>query len=92
MQIIETTNQKETEMKTNFNARAAKIISKIHTGACIDTEALEEILKAELEEYYDELHEYYEEEYSNAIASVRSKAYDTGYDDGFNDGYENLLR
>ncbi len=95
MQIIETTNLKETEMKTeiktpNFMDSAAKIIAEIRTKTCIDAfdaEVIEKMLQDALNEYYEELNEYYEEEYYNAISSARNSAYDSGYDDGYSDGH-----
>ena len=99
--IIVTTqkpNLKETEMETimspNFTGRIAKIIAEVRS-TCIDKidaeaiEVIEELLQdelLELNEYCRMLDEYYIEEYHNAIARVRSKAYDAGYDDGYSDG------
>ena len=78
-------------MKPNLMGRTAKIMAEIRTRACIDkldTEVIEEILQAALEEYYDELDGYYDEECYIAISSARSKAYDEGHSDGYADGYD----
>ena len=86
-------------MKPDFMGRTANIIAEIRTSTCIDdvdTEILEEILQAELNEYYRELNGYYEAEYYIAISSARNSAYDEGrsagyaegYDVGYDDGYD----
>ena len=77
-------------MKPNFIGKAAKIIAEIRTKTCIDdvdAEVLTEILKDELNEYCILLDEYYIEEYSNALNSMRNKAYDSGYEDGYSAGH-----
>ena len=63
----------------------AKIIADVRARACIDEDAeiIKEILQESLNAYFEELNDYFEEEYSNAIASVRSKAYDEGYELGY---------
>ena len=69
----------------------AKIIEEVRNHTCIDnidTEVLEEILQASLNEYFTMLDEYYEEEYYNAISSARSKAYDDGHSEGYADGFD----
>ena len=75
--------------------RIAKIITEVRDRTSIDKidiEILKEILQdelLELNEYCRMLDEYYIEEYHNAIARVRSAAYDDGYDDGYDIGYDN---
>ena len=81
----------ETIMTPKFMHRLTKIITEVSaiTGIDeVDAEALEELLKAELNEYCLELDDYYIEEYHNALASARSKAYDDGHSDGYADGYD----
>ena len=66
-------------MKPDFKDRTAKIIEEIRTKTFID-ESIVDILKCELEEYFDA-----------EITRARDSAYNRGYDDGYNDGYNNLL-
>ena len=57
-------------MPPKFMGKAAKIMAEIRTQACadiIDTEVLEDILRAALNEYYDEGY---------------GDGYDDGYSDG----------
>lgn len=67
---------------TNF---AAKIMAQVRTSTCIDTVDAD-ILTGLLQDALHGIADYYEEEFSNAIASVRSSAYDAGYSDGYDDG------
>ena len=78
-------------MKPDFIDSIAKIIEEIRVITCIDevdVEAIEELLKAELNEYCLELDEYYIEEYHIAISSARNEAYYDGHSDGYADGYD----
>ena len=78
-----------TIMTPKIMGRVAKIVKEIQTGICIDdadVEILEEILKDELNAYYNLVDGYYEEEYYNALSYVRNSAYDNGYADGYADG------
>ena len=77
----------ETITTPNFMRRIAKILAEVRQYSDFDAEALEELLKAELNEYSRMLDEYYIEEYSNAIASARNRAYDSGYEDGYSAGH-----
>ena len=71
----------------NFMRKIEKILEEVRQYSDFEAEALEELLKAELNEYSRKLDEYYIEEYSNAIASARSRAYDSGYEDGYSAGH-----
>ena len=79
-------------MKPDFMKRAAKIITEVSAITGIDevhAEAIEELLKAELNEYCRMLDSYYEEEgFHNVIFQARSIAYDDGHSDGYAEGYE----
>ena len=82
----------ETITTPNSAHRLAKIIAELRARTFInefDAKALEDILQAELDEYYRMVDEYYDEEYSIAISRARSAAYDDGYDDGYDIGYDN---
>ena len=73
-------------MPTSFKGRLTKIMAEIRTRACIDdvdAEAIEKILKDEL----DFIDEYYEEEYYYAASKVHDSAYDAGYTEGYAAGY-----
>ena len=74
-------------MKPNFMRSIAKILAEVQQYSDVDAEVLTEILKDELNEYCILLDEYYIEEYSNALNSMRSKAYDSGYEDGYSAGH-----
>ena len=81
----------ETITTPDFMGRIAKITEEVRARTCIDeidTEIIEAILQASLNEYYTMVNEYYEEEYYIAISSARSKAYDDGHSDGYADGYD----
>ena len=75
----------------NHDRRIAKIITEVSAITGIDevhAEAIEELLKAELNEYCRMLDSYYEEEgFHNVIFRARSIAYDAGYDDGYSAGH-----
>ena len=79
-------------MTPNSAHRLAKIIAEVYNRTFIDefdAKVIENILQAELDEYYRMLAEYYEEEYYIAISRASSAAYDDGYDDGYDIGYDN---
>ena len=85
----------ETIKTPDFMGRTAKIMEEVLNRTSIDkidTAIIEDILQAELKEYYNELKESFEEEHHKAITRARDSAYDAGYDDGYDDGYNNLLR
>ena len=63
----------------NITKAQQQIIAEVLNRACID-ESIVDILKCELEEYFDA-----------EITRARDSAYNRGYDDGYNDGYNNLL-
>ena len=75
----------------NLMGRVAKIVEEVSASTCIDdidAEVIKKILQDSLNEYCTMVNEYYDEEYSNALNSMRSKAYDIGYDDGYSLGYD----
>ena len=82
----------KTTVTHKFTHRIAKIITEVSAITGIDevhAEAIEELLKAELNEYCRMLDSYYEEEgFHNVIFRARSIAYDDGRVDGYADGYE----
>ena len=78
-------------MKPDFMGRIAKIVEEVSARACvdkIDTEVIEAILQASLNEYCTMVDEYYEEEYYIAITSAQHRAYDEGHSDGYSLGYD----
>ena len=75
----------------DFMGRIAKIVEEVSARACvdkIDTEAIEAILKASLNEYCTMVNEYYAEEYYIALSSEQHRAYDEGHSDGYSLGYD----
>ena len=75
----------------DFMGRIAKIVEEVSARACvdkIDTEVIEAILQASLNEYCTMVDEYYEEEYYIAITSAQHRAYDEGHSDGYSLGYD----
>ena len=77
-------------MKPDFMDRAAKIIAKIRTRTYIDkidTAVLEELVKDELNEYYDELQGYYDAGYDYSYDNGYDEGYALGYDDGYAAGH-----
>ena len=78
-------------METIKTPDFTRLITEVSAITDIDevhAEAIEKLLKDELNEYYKMLDEYYVEEYHNAIASARNIAYDAGHSDGYADGYD----
>ena len=84
-------------MKPDFMERTAKIIAAVRTRTCIDeldTEVLEDIIQAELVEYYNEAYTYghttgYDDGYTAGKSSLEGdvdSAYDEGYALGYSDG------
>ena len=81
----------QTPKTPNFTRSIAKIITEVSaiTGIDeVDAEAIEELLKAELNEQCMMLDGYYEEEYYNAISRARNEAYYEGHSDGYALGYD----
>ena len=75
----------------DFMDRTAKIIAEVSAKACvdkIDTEVIEAILQASLNEYCTMVNGYYKEAYYTAISSARHRAYDAGHSDGYSLGYD----
>ena len=82
----------ETITTPDFMGRIAKIVEEVSARACvdkIDTEVIEAILQASLNEYCTMINEYYAEEYHNELSRARNSSYDDGYDDGYDVGYDN---
>ena len=80
-------------MKPDFMNKTAKIIAEVMVRTCIDkldTKVIEEILKDELNEYYNEVFKYsrnigYDEGYNddlNEAVAIEEAAYSRGFDDG----------
>ena len=69
-------------MNPDFMEKIEKIIAEVSTRTCIDEldtevlEVLEDILQAELNEYYNEVFTY-----------ARNIGYDEGYSEGYDEGY-----
>ena len=78
-------------METIMTPDFTRVIAEIRTITGIndfEAEAIEELLKAELNEYRLELEDYYIEEYHNAMNRARNSAYDNGFTAGYDAGYD----
>ena len=74
----------------NFMRKIEKILEEVRQYSDFEAEALEELLKAELNEYSRKLDEYYIKEYNNTICHARSRAYEDGYSAGHSAGQKEL--
>ena len=77
-------------MTPKFMHRLTRLIAEVRNRTGIDeahAEALEELLKAELKEYYDELNEYYDELFTYAHDAGYDYGYTDGQDYGYSEGY-----
>ena len=71
----------------DFMGRIAKIVEEVSARACvdkIDTEVIEAILQASLNEYCTMV----DEECYIAVSRAQHRAYDEGHSDGYSLGYD----